>query len=94
MVVVPGVILVLAALLIFAYYRTKKKRYQLTETATFDFVDLNDERSWWQRAKITAHMVTDKVRRPSKTQKVGLVNLADSQQSPDDLYGAVSASIQ
>ena len=92
-VVVPVVILVVIAILCFVD-RARKKHNKLTETANFKFVDLSDQRSCWQRASVAADRVADMVRKPSKPQKIGLVNLVDSQQDQEDLYGSVSVSIQ
>ena len=74
--------------------RARKKHNRLTETANFKFVDLSDQRSCWQRVSVAADRVADLVRKPSKPQKIGLVNLVDSQPDPEDLYGSVSVSIQ
>lgn len=87
-VVVPVVILVVVPIVYFVY-TARKKRNKLTETANFKFVDLSDQRSCWQRVSITADRVADWVKRPSKPQKIGLVNLVDFQPDQEDSYGSV-----
>ena len=87
-----GVLIAVVAVLILVIVAGYIRRYRnrLTETANFKFVDLSERRSYWQRAKTTAHRVADRVRRPSETQKVGLVNLLDSERN-QDLYGSTQS---
>ena len=91
--VVLGVLIAVVAVLILVIVAGYIRRYRnrLTETANFKFVDLSERRSYWQRAKTTAHRVADRVRRPSETQKVGLVNLLDSHGNQEDLYGSTQS---
>jgi len=91
--VVLGVLIavvVIILLIVGVYIPYRRYRNRLTETADFKFVDLSEGRSYWQRAKVTANRVAERVRRPSEAQKTGLVNLVAMGTEGDrkDLYGS------
>ena len=83
-------VVVIILLIVGVYIPYRRYRNRLTETADFKFVDLSEGRSYWQRAKVTANRVAERVRRPSEAQKTGLVNLEvmGAEGDQKDLYGS------
>ena len=76
--------IILLTLGVYIPYRKFKNRF--TETANFQFVELNERTSFWKKVKVKFWQFRDRLKKSDA--KVGLVNLTDEFSSD---YGSVAS---
>ena len=81
------IIVVIVILVVVVYIPYRRYKNRMTETANFQFVELNQKASFWDRVKMGFRQLHDRFKR-THYQKIGLVNLS----TDNTRYGTNGAS--
>ena len=89
MVVLLIVVVVIAIVLVSMYISYQKLRHKSTETANFEFIDLQRP-TRLQQLHVHAMNVKDKFKRKRKKPKVGLVQPREGDSDLESFYGSLT----